>query len=37
MDHADHLRLIRGGVPGPGGTWADFGAGGGAFTRTCSA
>lgn len=32
MDHADHLRLIRGGVPGPGGTWADFGAGGGAFT-----
>ncbi len=32
MDHADHVALIRGGVPGPGGTWADFGAGGGAFT-----
>jgi SAM-dependent methyltransferase len=32
VDHADHLRLIRDGVPGPGGTWADFGAGGGAFT-----
>lgn len=32
MDHADHLRLIRDGVPGPGGTWADLGAGGGAFT-----
>ena len=32
MDHSDHLRLIRGGVAVPGGTWADFGAGGGAFT-----
>jgi ubiquinone/menaquinone biosynthesis C-methylase UbiE len=32
VDHADHVALIRGGVPGPGGTWADFGAGGGAFT-----
>lgn len=32
MEHADHVALIRGGVPGPGGTWADFGAGSGAFT-----
>lgn len=32
MDHADHVALIRGGVPGPGGSWADFGAGRGAFT-----
>lgn len=32
MDHADHVGLIRGGVPGPGGVWADLGAGGGAFT-----
>ncbi len=32
MDHADHVRLLRGGVPGPGGVWADFGSGRGAFT-----
>lgn len=32
MDHAEHVRLIRGGVSGAGGTWADFGAGDGAFT-----
>ena len=32
MDHADHVALIRGGVEGPGGTWADIGAGSGAFT-----
>jgi ubiquinone/menaquinone biosynthesis C-methylase UbiE len=31
MDHADHVRLLRGGVT-PGGTWADLGAGTGAFT-----
>ncbi|MDP9252401.1 MAG: methyltransferase domain-containing protein [Chloroflexota bacterium] len=31
MDHADHVRLLRAGVP-PGGTWADLGAGSGAFT-----
>lgn len=31
MDHADHVRLLRGGVP-TGGTWADLGAGTGAFT-----
>ncbi len=32
MDHEDHKDLIRGGIPGPGGTWADLGSGGGAFT-----
>jgi SAM-dependent methyltransferase len=32
MDHADHVALIRAGVEGPGGTWADIGAGEGAFT-----
>jgi SAM-dependent methyltransferase len=32
MDHADHVELIRGGVAEPGGTWADIGAGEGAFT-----
>ena len=32
MDHRDHVALIRGGVPAPGGTWADIGAGEGAFT-----
>jgi ubiquinone/menaquinone biosynthesis C-methylase UbiE len=32
MDHADHVNLLRNGVPGPGGVWADFGAGRGAFT-----
>lgn len=31
MDHADHVRLLRGGVT-PGGRWADLGAGTGAFT-----
>ncbi len=31
MDHADHVRLLRGGVT-PGGVWADLGAGTGAFT-----
>jgi SAM-dependent methyltransferase len=31
VDHADHVRLLRDGVP-PGGTWADIGAGAGAFT-----
>jgi ubiquinone/menaquinone biosynthesis C-methylase UbiE len=31
MDHADHVRLLRGGVT-PSGTWADLGAGTGAFT-----
>src|SRR3989442_9484788 len=33
MDHADHVRLLAGGVPQDiGGTWADLGAGSGAFT-----
>ncbi len=31
MDHADHVGLLRGGVE-PGGSWADIGAGSGAFT-----
>ena len=32
MTHEDHIYLLRGGVPGPGGIWADFGSGEGAFT-----
>jgi len=32
MRHADHVHLLRGGVPGPGGIWADLGSGTGAFT-----
>jgi SAM-dependent methyltransferase len=32
LDHHDHVRLLRGGVAGRGGTWADIGAGEGAFT-----
>ena len=32
MDHADHVRLLRDGVPRTAGTWADLGAGAGAFT-----
>jgi len=32
MDHQDHVALLRQGVPGPGGVWADLGAGDGAFT-----
>ena len=31
MDHGDHVALLRPAV-GPGGSWADVGAGGGAFT-----
>jgi ubiquinone/menaquinone biosynthesis C-methylase UbiE len=31
VDHADHVRLIRAAIE-PGGTWADIGAGDGAFT-----
>jgi SAM-dependent methyltransferase len=31
VDHADHVALLRGAVE-PGGTWADIGAGTGAFT-----
>lgn len=32
MNHQDHVALLRPGVPGPGGVWADLGAGSGAFT-----
>jgi SAM-dependent methyltransferase len=32
VDHADHVELLRGGIDEPGGTWADIGAGEGAFT-----
>lgn len=32
MNHHDHVNLLRNGIPGPGGTWADFGSGAGAFT-----
>lgn len=32
MNHEDLVALIRDGVPGPGGSWADLGAGEGAFT-----
>lgn len=32
MDHHDHVALLRPGVPGPGGVWADLGSGAGAFT-----
>jgi len=31
MDHTDHVNLLHGGVT-PGGVWADFGSGTGAFT-----
>lgn len=32
MEHADHVNLLQGGIPKPGGVWADFGSGSGAFT-----
>ncbi len=32
MEHADHVNLLRKGIPEPGGVWADFGSGTGAFT-----
>lgn len=32
MDHQDHVNLLRAGVTRPGGVWADFGSGDGAFT-----
>ena len=32
MNHKDHVHLLREGVPGPGGIWADLGSGLGAFT-----
>ena len=33
MNHIDAFNLIRTGVPGRGGVWADLGAGSGVFTR----
>jgi len=30
--HEDHVSLLRVGIPGPGGIWADLGSGAGAFT-----
>ncbi len=32
MNHADHVQLLRSGIHAPGGIWADFGSGQGAFT-----
>ena len=32
MIHNDHVNLLRNGIPGPGGVWADLGSGSGAFT-----
>jgi ubiquinone/menaquinone biosynthesis C-methylase UbiE len=32
MKHSDHVNLLRGGIPSPGGVWADLGSGTGAFT-----
>src|SRR5437868_12954946 len=32
MTHEDHVALLRGGIPGTGGVWADLGSGTGAFT-----
>ena len=32
MNHDDHVALLRGGIDQPGGVWADFGSGTGAFT-----
>lgn len=32
MNHDDHVHLLRAGVLDPGGVWADFGSGSGAFT-----
>jgi ubiquinone/menaquinone biosynthesis C-methylase UbiE len=32
MDHADHVALLKNGIPELGGVWADFGSGRGAFT-----
>jgi len=32
MNHEDHVQLLSKGIPAPGGVWADFGSGRGAFT-----
>jgi len=31
MNHADHVRLLQGGISARGGVWADLGSGSGAF------
>lgn len=36
MDHSDHVNLLRPASLSQGGTWADFGAGSGAFTLALS-
>lgn len=33
MNHSEAVELLRPAMPGPGGTWADMGAGEGIFTR----
>ena len=33
MNRSEAVELIAGAIPGPGGTWADLGAGDGTFTR----
>ncbi len=32
MNHSDHVRLLKEGIPTAGGVWADLGSGAGAFT-----
>jgi ubiquinone/menaquinone biosynthesis C-methylase UbiE len=32
LNHNDHVQLLRDGIAGQGGVWADLGSGGGAFT-----
>lgn len=32
VDHADHVQLLKDGIPTAGGRWAEFGSGRGAFT-----
>ena len=32
MNHTDHVNLLREGISEPGGVWAEFGSGSGAFT-----
>jgi ubiquinone/menaquinone biosynthesis C-methylase UbiE len=32
MNHRDHVNLLRGAIPVPGGVWGEFGSGSGAFT-----
>lgn len=37
MEHEEAIALIRPGVPRPGGSWADLGAGSGTFSRALAA